>query len=392
MRVLHLTPEFPPVIWGGLGTAVGGLATASARAGLSVGVLLIGGVLVIGNSSYGNGNLFWDRTIISDESLTFGRDGVFFLHVSPQEAEEAGIRFVRKWKPGVLHLHTAWLWPIARAIRDQTETPLVFTVHSLDRAEYEIGDFVTDWNTQEQVITAADRVIALSESEYKFIAKYCPAAKKRVRIVGNGIDNSLKSRVTHAKKETELITILYSGRFVDRKGIRELFQSIPLILNEKPNVHFVLAGGYGTALEIERTWLDHSLFEYRNKIQFTGWLTPDEVAELYKLVDILVVPSWYEPFGMVILEGMLHGLCIAATSVGGPSDILEHQKTALLFPPQNVEALKETLLELISDSALRDRLGKEAFHEVRRKWLWPGIVKKIRGVYLEAIQSRNGPI
>ena len=96
MRVLHLTPEFPPVIWGGLGTAVGGLATASARAGLSVGVLLIGGVLVIGNSSYGNGNLFWDRTIISDESLTFGRDGVFFLHVSPQEAEEAGIRFVRK--------------------------------------------------------------------------------------------------------------------------------------------------------------------------------------------------------------------------------------------------------------------------------------------------------
>ena len=53
MRVLHLTPEFPPVIWGGLGTAVGGLANASAHAGISVGVLLVGGRLVLGDGSYG---------------------------------------------------------------------------------------------------------------------------------------------------------------------------------------------------------------------------------------------------------------------------------------------------------------------------------------------------
>jgi glycogen synthase len=49
MRVLHLTPEFPPVIWGGLGTAVGGLVTASAKSGITIAVLLVGGVLVIGD-------------------------------------------------------------------------------------------------------------------------------------------------------------------------------------------------------------------------------------------------------------------------------------------------------------------------------------------------------
>lgn len=61
MRVLHLTPEFPPVIWGGLGTAVGGLANASSRYGIEVGVLLVGGVLVLGTqggarTDYGGGS------------------------------------------------------------------------------------------------------------------------------------------------------------------------------------------------------------------------------------------------------------------------------------------------------------------------------------------------
>lgn len=54
LRILHITPEYPPIIWGGLGTAVGGLVNASARAGISVAVLLIGGVLVRGEDPYGS--------------------------------------------------------------------------------------------------------------------------------------------------------------------------------------------------------------------------------------------------------------------------------------------------------------------------------------------------
>ena len=72
----------------------------------------------------------------------------------------------------------------------QTDPPLVYTVHSLARAEYEIGDFVTHWDTQETVIAAADRVIALSRDERELTAKYCPEASERVRTVGNGIDDS----------------------------------------------------------------------------------------------------------------------------------------------------------------------------------------------------------
>jgi len=385
MRVLHLTPEFPPVIWGGLGTAVGGLATASAHAGISVGVMLVGGALVLGDGSYGAWKpIFQEQQGLAGASPIINSDGVSFFQVPPAEAEEKGIHLVRKWKPDVVHLHTSWFWPIARAIREQTGTPLIYTVHSLDRAEYEIGDFVTHWDTQETVIAAADRVIALSRDEQALIAKYCPEASLRVRIVGNGIDDSREARASaRGKKQTDSPLVLYSGRFVDRKGIRELFQAIPRVLDRMPNVRFVLAGGYGTAAEIERTWLDESLQRYRSQIHFTGWLTPDKVSEWYRQADVLVMPSWYEPFGMVILEGMLYGLPIAATSVGGPIDILEHDKNAILFPPRNVEALTDAILQLVTKPELRNRVGKEAAKEVRRNWLWPNIVKRMQRVYNE---------
>jgi len=94
-------------------------------------------------------------------------------------------------------------------------------------------------------IAAADRVIALSRDERDLIVKYCPEARERIRIVGNGIADSASARATAKRnRENDPLLILYSGRFVDRKGIRELFQAIPRVLNQHPHVQFVLAGGY----------------------------------------------------------------------------------------------------------------------------------------------------
>ncbi len=384
MRVLHLTPEYPPVIWGGLGTAVGGLATASARAGLSTGVLLVGGVLAVGGSYAPP----WQPATLAHNSIDqpiIDAAGVRFFHVSPFEAIHAGIELVRRWKPDVLHLHTAWLWPVARAIHEQTHTPLVFTVHSLDRAEYEIGKLYTQWQQQEEVISSADRVIALSRSEESLIAQVCPQARERIRIVGNGIDE-VPAPQRNERDHCGGALVLYTGRFVERKGIRELLAAIPKVLDEEPSTRFVLVGGYGGGAEIERSWLAGSLEPYRSQVHFTGWLPPAQVTEWYQVADILVVPSWYEPFGMVILEGMIHGLPIASTAVGGPAEILEHDRTGLLFPPKDAEGLARSVLQLVKSPELRERLGLSAAREVRARWLWCHMVERMRTVYEEAAE------
>jgi glycogen(starch) synthase len=92
---------------------------------------------------------------------------------------------------------------------------------------------------------------------------------------------------------------------------------------------------------------------------------------------------------MVILEGMLYGLPIAASAVGGPAEILKNSRTGLLFPPKDVGALAGAILKLVTTPSLRRRVGVAAAEEVRRNWLWPSIAQKMRIIYREA--ALTGP-
>jgi glycogen(starch) synthase len=395
MRVLHVTTEFPPVIYGGLGTAVGGLVNASARTNMTVGVLLIGGALVIDGKvhhPYGGPNS--GRSAILQEGVLTNSDGVEFVQVPWNNAIGPAVRLVREWRPDVVHLHTHWAWPVARAIQAHTDTCLVYTVHSVDRAEYELGEegpnLLDRCDDQEAALAAADRVIALTRHERELLARYYPWVRRDVSVVGNGIDEFAGfERVKREREPTDPILVLYSGRLVERKGIPELLAAIPQVLARAPATRFVFAGGpaHWDAADVERQWLRPEISPFRSQIQFTGWLPPQQVAYWYREADVLVVPSRYEPFGMVILEGMLHGLPIVAAAAGGPSEILTHGRTGLLFPPKDVSAFAQALMRLIEDPALRKRLGRAAARCVRRQWLWPRTVKQMCDVYQKAINA-----
>lgn len=381
-RVLHLTREYPPVVWGGLGTAVGGLAAASAQAGLTVGVLLVG---VPGYGSYGH-IVPAGHAPAGLEQTVMDPTGVQIFPTGWSDAADRAVDLVREWQPDVVHIHPVELWPVAQAIQAEVGTPLVYTVHSINLAEYAIGqeppEILNLWRTQEQLIGAADRVIVISRSEAALLAGYYPAATARIRIIGNGIhDRPLPRR--SPKRHGEPLTVLYTGRFVDRKGIRDLLDAVPLVLQQAPQTRFVLVGGYGSGHDVERDWLPPALDHVRGQLHFTGWLGPAETAHWYDAADLLAVPSWYEPFGMVILEGMLHGLAITATAVGGPAEILTHQHTGLLVPPKDPPTLAQALLRLIKEPDTRHRIAHAAATEVRRAWLWPSIVHHVRAVYDE---------
>jgi len=380
MRVLHLTAELPPFVWGGLGTAVGGLAKASARAGLDVKVLLVAG------------DWFWSyghRAEAPDglRRAMVAESGLEILPAREADAVTVAVQLAAQWRPDVLHVHPVELWPIARQIREQTGIPIVYTVHSLNCAEYEFGNeppqILDLWRAQQEMITAADRILALTRDERDLLLRSCPEVAGRVRVLGNGIDERVRAGPVRRRDRRQGLTVLFAGRFVERKGIRELFAAIPSILEKAPLTHFVLVGGHGTGAAIEVGWLPAELERWRDRIHFTGWLAPAEIAAWYQAADIQVVPSWYEPFGMVVLEGMLHGVALVASNLGGPAEILDHGRTGLLVPPRDAAALASAVLSLLGDAKLRHRLAAEASAEVRRRWLWPRIVERLRAVYLE---------
>jgi glycogen(starch) synthase len=381
VRVLHLTTEFPPIIYGGLGTATGGLVSALARASVDVAVLLLGPAT---GSSYGQ-----FRPLARYPAAQVRRyGGVTIFEVSWFLDLESIIRIVKRWRPDILHLHSFWMWHIAGALRQRLNVPLVYTVHSLDRAEYELGagppQCVGQWTHQESAIYGADRIICLTESEQELLSAYCPSVRERIRIIGNGIDDVSYRRPTRPRDRPP--TVLFSGRFVARKGIHELMDAIGIVLAQLAEVRFVLAGGHrdASAEQMEAWLLTKSLSPFRSQIHFTGWLTPRELEAWYRSADILVVPSWYEPFGMVVLEGMIHGLAVAASDVGGPAEIIRHGETGLLFPAGDAGALAGAIIELVYDSKLRGRLSSQGAIEVRETWIWDKVVPRMHAVYTEA--------
>jgi glycogen synthase len=392
MRVLHLTTEFPPIIYGGLGTALGGLVLASAASGIEAGVLLIGDhpAGTYGESAAGRGGPSPPLTNPADPHVPVFR-------TSWDQALRFALRMVRWWRPDVLHLHVFWLWAVAKLLQEHTSIPLVYTVHSLDVAEYELGNgpsqCLAQWRTQQAVLASADLIVAPSESERELLSRYCPAVADRVRVAGHGIDDApVTPRYQPEPGAERAATVLYVGRFVDRKGIRELLAAIPDMLNRAPLVRFVLTGGHRgtTGEQLASWWLPAVLRPACDRVGFTGWLPPEQLREYYRLADILVVPSWYEPFGMVVLEGMLHGMAIAATRVGGLAEILQHERTGLLFQPRDAPALTHSILRLVNDPDLRLRLGRAASDEVRRTWLWPSAMTRMHRIYAEAASASNG--
>jgi len=389
VRVLHLTTEFPPVIYGGLGTATGGLVKALAKAGVEVAVLLFGSIAgPAAGSGYGE-----PRPLAGGKGARRRRSGgVRIFEVSWFQRIDDIARIVANWQADILHLHSFWLWPIAQALRQRLEIPLVYTVHSLDRAEYEIGagppQCVGQWTQQEAVIFGVDRIISLTSSERELLKAYCPGVDAHIRVVGNGIED-IPDSIGSKRRDGDAPIVLFSGRFVDRKGIWELIDAIRIVLAEAPQVRFVLAGGHRdcTASQMESWLLPPGLCQHRSQIRFTGWLTSQQMAAWYRAADILVVPSWYEPFGMVVLEGMVHGLAVAASAVGGPAEILKDGETGLLFPPRDAPALAGAILRLANDPNFRKRIAAAGAQEVRETWLWSRIVEKMCSVYEEMIPS-----
>jgi len=379
VRVLHLTTEFPPLIYGGLGTAVGGLVRAWVASGRDGLVLLFDSAFDTGY--YGApGRHRFGRTIRLDSLVTA---------ISFERDFEEVLAAVAAARPDVIHLHSFWLGWQALRLREQLGIPLVYTVHSLDMAEYEIGngphECVGQWAHQAQVIEGADRVIALSEDERRLIGAYCPAAASKVRVVGNGIDERAIPR--RRRRGGGPPVVLFSGRFVQRKGLWDFLEAIPLIEARCPGLNYVLAGGHrGSPAQDVAGWLlTPTLRAFGARIRFTGWLSAEEMADEYAAADILVVPSWYEPFGMVVLEGMLHGLAVAASAVGGPVEILGGTRAGALFPPRNPEALADCVARLGRSPGERRRMGALGARWVRRRWLWSRIVYEMGDVYSEAL-------
>jgi glycosyltransferase involved in cell wall biosynthesis len=160
---------------------------------------------------------------------------------------------------------------------------------------------------------------------------------------------------------SQMVRLVFLGWLERTKGVLELLGACAK-LKDQCAFELTLAGRGNLESEARALVEDQGLGD---RVRFAGWLHGPEIDALLAASDVLVLPSWMEGLPNAMIEAMAAGLPVVVTTVGNICDFVTHDEDALLVPPKDVEALAAALARVITDAALRERLGR-AGHAIAR--------------------------
>lgn len=179
--------------------------------------------------------------------------------------------------------------------------------------------------------------------------------------------------------------ILYVGRFDPRKGLETLVRAVGHQAVRQHNFHLYIVGGNRSDQkdQTERDRIEklvHRL-DLTDHVTFTGRLDHTELSTYYSASDLCVVPSHYEPFGLVAIEAMASGIPVVASAVGGLRFTIQPDETGLLAPAQDDQAFATCIDRILSDPEMRDRMGSAAQQRVHDNFSWDGVTDQLSDLY-----------
>ena len=321
MRVLVLTADYPPGVWSGIGNAVERQAVALAALGAEVDVLVARGDI---------------RPAVDGNPRVHRLDTNRF----PVDAK----RF--DW----IHLHSLALSELAWQLHRRFRVPVAYTAHSIPALELPDGPCARFWHqAQSCVLTFSKRAVFLSAHDMRAASSLIPPWA-RASVIPDGVAPPVAELPAYEPDGP----IVFAGRLARSKGIELLAEIIALTLERRPAT-FLLAGGHSD--DAGRTALGKILARHPQACRYLGWLGPDQLDALYARAALVLVPSLYEPFGLVALEAMRMGAPVLAADTGGLSETVRPGSGGVLIASRDPREWARRIDELLSNVALRRSLS-----------------------------------
>src|SRR5204862_3196638 len=157
--------------------------------------------------------------------------------------------------------------------------------------------------------------------------------------------------------------VLLVGRLVYEKGFQFALEALPGLIERLGDVRFLVAGSGTHEQQLREQATQLGLGEHGT---FLGWIGDDVLHSLYRIADVCVVPSIYEPFGLVALEAMASDCPCIVADTGGLREVVPHEEAGLRFQARDPDSLAAMVQRVFSDPELRERLIAEATEHVRR--------------------------
>lgn len=376
-----LSWEFPPQLIGGIGTHVEGLATALGRAGHDV--------VVCTTAAPGDDD---SDTLVDGVRVLRADTGLPWLPDSEFVARAAAVNhhLVRvtaglgTWQPDVVHAHdwlTAWAGDTLRALH---AAPLVATVHATERGRH--GGHLPPGlpgtvNSVEWWLTyQAREVIACSRYMVREVVDGFDLPPEKVHLVPNGIDVTRWAGVAATTDRSEPLVVAW-GRVQYEKGFQVLVRAMRELRHRIPGIRCVIAGR-GTYLPELQSQID--IDGVGDLVHLAGFVNDEALRSLLADASCVVIPSLYEPFGIVALEGMAAGAPIVVARTGGLAEIVAGTGAGQLFEPGDPHDLAEAIHGVVTGQAAAERMRLEAAALLRRTYSWDAVAAATVDVYRAA--------
>lgn len=209
-------------------------------------------------------------------------------------------------------------------------------------------------------------------------------APEDVEVLPNGIDVDVLDRASPLDLALPAGSIGFGflGRWETRKGIRELAEAWPQVAAAVPEAQLII-GGWGAKEEQFRSWLSAA-----PRVRWLGFRS--DVPSLMKALDVLVAPSHYEGFGLVVVEAMGVGTPVISTSTSSIPELVSDGVEGRLVPPHDAAALAGAMIELARQPELRRRMGEAGRRRVRREFTVERMLDRHEELLAKVVEAARG--
>jgi glycogen synthase len=384
MRALILSWEYPPLIEGGLARHVRKLAENLVDQDLDVHVLTRGHEESPPEEE--RGGVVVHRVREPDRPRELGEFVTWVEHMNA-DMLAAGVELGDRYDFDLVHGHD-WLVAVAGDhLAKRFRCPLVVTIHATEYGRHQGWvnehpqshiDGVERW-----MANRAERVITCSAYMREHVADIYALEERRIAVIPNGIDPSElvpvddldHLRGQFAAPDERLVLLV--GRLVYEKGFQLALEALPGLIECLGDVRFIVAGSGTHEADLRKQASDLGLDDHG---VFLGWIGDDVLHSLYRIADLTVVPSIYEPFGLVALEAMASGCPCLVADTGGLREVVPHECVGLRFRSRDPRSLAAMAERLLTNERLRERLVAEAQEHVLT-FDWADIARQVSAVY-----------
>jgi glycogen(starch) synthase len=299
----------------------------------------------------------------------------------------------------LIHSHD---WLVAEAgerLADTLRLPWLVTVHATEHGRHQgwVRRHPQSYihAAERRMVRRADSVIACSAYMADHIAKVFAVRRSKITAIPNGIDPAeielaanadlALARERYAQPDDLLVFMV--GRLVYEKGFHVALDALAPVLRRNRAVRYVIAGSGSAEADLHA---QAERLRIASRGSFLGWIGDDTLHTLYRVADVCLVPSIYEPFGIVALEAMAAGCACIVSDTGGLREIVPADGSAgIRVAPDDPRALRTALRTVLGDPARRRSLATEARAHVSA-FEWAAVTSATAEVYAGLLAGVSG--